>query len=375
MQTSELQNLPLKDKVSQLFIVTPEALRSTVRAEDGSEINWGIADNPVKGADSEEDVILDFSPELEKAYQAYPVGGIVLFGRNVANADQVAGLLSGFRNIAKLPFFTSVDEEGGRVARIGNCDDIDVPTFPAMGVIGASGDPKKAYEVGHQIGSYLNDLGFDLDYAPVADLFTNPANTVIGTRAFGSDPELAGKMVASAVEGFHDAGLAVSIKHFPGHGDTSEDSHEQLAVLHRDLDELHSNEFVPFKSGIDAGSDMVMVSHIATPKVSGDSTPATLSSTMLTDVLRDQLGYDGVVVTDAMNMQAISDNYSSAEAAVQALEAGVDLLLMPENFSEAHKGIMDALASGRLSEDRIDESLARINEVHKQRAARAAAVS
>jgi beta-N-acetylhexosaminidase len=360
--------LPLKDKVSQLFIVTPEAVRSAVRAGEGSEINWGITDNPQPGSvalhENKDNLVLDYTPEVARGFAEYPVGGVVLFGRNVVNSEQVSGLLSGFRQEAKLPFFTSIDEEGGRVARIGNAEQIDVPTFPAMAEIGASGDESKAYEVGQQIGGYLKDHGFNLNYAPVADVFTNPDNTVIGTRAFSHDPEIAAKMVASAVSGFRDAGVGIAIKHFPGHGDTGEDSHKQLAVSKKTLAQLHDIELVPFKAGIDAGSDMVMVGHIATPHITDDGLPATLSHTLLTDVLRKQLGFDGVIITDAMNMKAIADNYSSGEAAVKALEAGADIILMPENFADAHQGVMDAVASGRLTEARIDESLARIQKAH-----------
>lgn len=226
-----------------------------------------------------------------------------------------------------------------------------------MGEIGNTAD---AYDVGKTIGTEIAALGFNLDYAPVADVFSNPANTVIGDRAFSTDAEEAADLVANCVKGFRDAGMLCTIKHFPGHGNTATDSHYGTASTDKTLDELRMEEFIPFEAGIAAGADLVMVGHITTPNATTDGLPASLSEEMVTDVLRGELGFDGLIVTDALDMLAITDSFSPAEAAVKALEAGNDLLLRPENLTEAVQGIQQAVEDGTLTEQRIDKSVRRI---------------
>ena len=337
-----LADMSLEDKVAQLFVITPEALT-------------GIADVTAAGEST------------SKAYDACPVGGLVYFQNNLESEDQLRTMLTNMRQIstsrAGVPAFLSIDEEGGEVARIANHENFSVENTGPMREIGESGDKTEAYAAGAAIGGYLKDYGFNLDYAPVADVAASEENSVIGNRSFGTDPQTVGEMTAEAVKGFKSQGILTVLKHFPGHGSTTEDSHQEFAYNNKTKEELKSQDFVPFQSGIEAGADMVMVGHICVPNVTGDDTPSTLSEKVVTDILRGELGFKGLVITDALNMGAISGSYESAEAAVRALEAGCDLLLMPEDFQAAYQGVLDGVNSGRITEERIDESVKRILEV------------
>ena len=334
-----LSNMPLEDKVSQLFFVQPEALTGVDTAVQASDMT-------------------------KEALQEYAVGGIVMFSKNIQDSDQICAMLANLQEYSKYPLFLGVDEEGGSlVARVANSGTISVPTFPNMMEIGNTGNPEEAYEVGRTIGTYLKDLGFNLDFAPIADVLVNPENQVIGERAFGSDAELVAKMVKRVVEGLQEQEVSAVLKHFPGHGGTEADSHEGTAILNRTLEELRSEEFLPFQSGIEAGADMIMVGHISVPEVTGDDTPATLSETVITDLLRNELGFDGIIITDSMSMGAIVDHYGPGEAAVQVIRAGGDMILMPQDFVEARQAVLDAVDQQEITEERINESLRRIYRI------------
>lgn len=330
-----LDSMDLDEKICQLFIVTPEALSGTAAVTEAPE-------------------------HLDAALRQYPVGGIVLFSQNLLDEVQCQKLLSAYQNASRIPLLTGVDEEGGLVSRLGSKEAMNVPDYPPMGTVGASGNTDDAYAVGQTLGDALKRLGFNLDFAPVADVNTNPDNPVIGTRAFSSSPETAAQMVSACVRGFVDADTICCLKHFPGHGDTAEDSHSSAATTYKTLEQLTSAEFLPFASGIAAGAPMVMVGHISVPAVTGDHTPATLSSTIVTGLLREQLGFEGVIVTDAMNMQAVSSLYPAGEAAVLALCAGCDMILMPDDLPAAINAVRDALTDGRLSAEQLDASVIRI---------------
>ena len=202
-----------------------------------------------------------------------------------------------------------------------------------------------------------------MDAAPDADVLTNPANEVVKYRSFGSDPDLVSRMAAAELKGLNDQGIIGMYKHFPGHGGTTADSHEGYVYVEENLEELKSGALVPFQDGADNGLQVIMVSHIACPEVTGNNTPATLSRELVTDLLREDMGFDGLVITDALNMGAITEQYSSGEAAVAALNAGVDMLLMPADFQAAYDGVMAALENGELTEERIDESVRRVLEI------------
>jgi beta-N-acetylhexosaminidase len=200
--------------------------------------------------------------------------------------------------------------------------------------------------------------GFNLDFAPVADVWSNPENTVIGKRAYSDNYEQAAELVGTAADGFHAGGVLCTLKHFPGHGDTAEDSHYSSAYVKKSLEELEKEEFLPFESGISHGADFVMVGHLIVPDV--DEAPATLSKTFIEDILRGELGFQGIVITDALQMSALAGNYSSEEIAVRAVQAGNDMLLEPADFKTSVQALEQAVVSGTITEERIDQSVARI---------------
>ena len=331
-----LENMTLKEKVAQLFMVTPEALTGV-------------------------DVAAAAGETTRAAFEERPVGGIIYFRDNLQAKSQTTEMLSNMQKISidrlGIPIFLGVDEEGGRVTKIAGYSDFGVDN---VGPMGALGDSKAAENAGKTISAYLTELGFNLNFAPVADVWDNPENTVIGDRAFGTDGSSAAELVSSAVKGFAQGEILTVLKHFPGHGGTVEDSHSDYAYNNKTLEELEASDFLPFRAGIQAGADMVMVGHISLPKVLGDDTLASLSTKAVTELLREDLGFNGVVVTDAMNMGAIVNHYSSGEAAVMALKAGVDLILMPADFEEAYRSVLKAVGDGTLSETRVNESVKRI---------------
>lgn len=335
---SSIAAMPLEDKVAGLFIITPEALTDT-------------------------DVVIRAGDTTKEKISENAVGGLIYFTKNLKDSGQLTEMLQNTKSYSKYPMFLGVDEEGGKVSRVAEAGLAD--NVGPMGEIGAAGDAAKAQEAGAAIGSYLSGYGFNLDFAPVADVITD-GNTSIGDRSFGSDVNLVSPMVAAAVTGLQDSGVSACLKHFPGLGSVSEDTHDGMAVSEKTLEEFQASDFPAFQAGIDAGVELVMVSHLSVPNITGDNTPCSLSPQMITDVLRGQLGYQGIVITDAMNMTAITDYYTDDEAAVKALQAGADMILMPENYQTAYQGVLDAVNNGILTEERIDESLRRIYRVKKK---------
>ena len=259
-----------------------------------------------------------------------------------------------------LPLFLCVDEEGGRIARIANNRAFCVENVGSMTEIGKKCDYDTAYKAGEDIGEYLSELGFNLDFAPVADVADDTYNSVLYQRTFSDDPEVVSSLANAVSKGLNSKGVISVYKHFPGHGSTSGDPHNGYAVTKKTIGELKNADLVPFKNGIEEDVSMIMVGHISLPNIVGDDTPASLSKKVITDILRNDMEYDGVVVTDAMNMGAIKDNYESDEAALLAVMAGADIVLMPKDFNKAYEGILSAVKNGTVSEERIDESVTRI---------------
>lgn len=310
--------------------------------------------------DSSGNNVLEISDEIINDFNALNPGGIILFAENIDTEEQTKKLISDFQNESEIPLFVSVDEEGGRVTRLSKSGKLNYENPLSQGKIGASGDEAEAYKTADYIAKALKNLGFNLNFAPVADVNSNPENTVIGDRAYGSDPELCAKMVKSAVEAYSDNNIASAVKHFPGHGDTYADSHYGEAVIYHDMERLNEIEFVPFKAAIDARVPFVMVGHIKCPNISDDNLPASLSKEIITDILIEDLGFEGIVITDALNMGAVSMEYTSCEAAVLAVKAGVDVLLMPKDRNEAFSAVLNAAETGEISEDRINTSVYKI---------------
>ena len=341
---AQLSRMSLREKVGQLFCVRPEALDPVFQSS-----GKGMVEYKMQAVN-----------EQTKAFsEQYPVGGVTLFSHNIDNPEQLKAFTQDLHALPGAPLL-SIDEEGGRVARIGGNENFHVPTYASMAAVGATGDPAKAYEAGVAIGIYLKKYGLDVDFAPVADVNTNPRNIVIGDRAFSDNPKTAAPMVVKFLDGLEKVGIVGCVKHFPGHGDTVGDSHHEYVQSDKTWEEILNCEMVTFKAAIEAGAPMIMSAHVAVPNVTGDKLPATLSHLMLTDKLRGELGFKGVIITDAMGMKAVSDRYASGESAVMTLQAGADIVLMPENLPEAFEAVLSAVEDGTLPESRIDESVRRI---------------
>ena len=309
-----------------------------------------------------------------QAIQGYQVGGVILFGRNVESAEQLAALTNGLKELNGdyVPLFLCVDQEGGRVDRMPP----EVTDLPSALDFGSIADPEArmdaCFTLGQTLAAQCAAFGFNMDFAPSLDIWSNPDNTVIGDRAFGNDWEWTAFFGMSAVEGMEKQGTVIPVvKHFPGHGDTAVDSHTALPVVDKTLEDLWQSELVPFDmvlSGQFWGEPVmeptpaVMVAHILLSQIDPDN-PASLSPEVVTGLLREEMGYEGVVCTDDLTMGAISNTYGMGEAAVLAVEAGCDLLLVchsADNLAAAHAALVDAVDSGRISMERLDESVYRV---------------
>ena len=337
MVSDALSKMTLKEKIGQLFIVCTDSLDFNAETE--------------------------VTEKMRKNLEEYKPGGVIFFSYNLKNRTQVKEMISDMQKTAEIPLFIAVDEEGGSVARIANSKNMQTTKFPAMAEIGKTGDSKNAYHVGETIGKEIYELGFNLDFAPVADINTNAENTEIGNRSFGSEPKTVADMVSQEVKGLQAQGVSATLKHFPGQGQCGEDTHKGYVELNATIDRLRDVEFLPFKSGISAGADMVMMSHVAVSKITGKETPASLTKLMVTDILREELQFDNVIITDAMNMKVITKFYDADQAAIMAIEAGNDMILMPDNFEQAFEGVLEAVKDGTLSESQINEAAGRVLSV------------
>ena len=293
-----------------------------------------------------------------QAVQDYQVGGVILFGRNVESAQQLADLTNELKTLNgdNTPLFLCVDQEGGRVDRMPPEVD-DLPS--AYDYIAAGGAP---LERGKVLAAQCAAFGFNLDFSTCLDIWSNPDNTVIGDRAYGSDPDTVTSAGLAVNQGLEQGGVIPVVKHFPGHGDTSTDSHVDLPVVGKTAEELEEFELIPFQAAIDQGTPCVMVAHILMTQIDPDL-PASLSPKVVDGLLRQEMGFDGVVCTDDLTMGAISNTYGMGEAAVMAVEAGCDLLLVcheADNLTAARDALLSAVDAGRISMERLDESVYRI---------------
>ena len=336
---SIVASMTLEQKVAQMFIVKPEDITGV-------------------------DAVIQAGEQTRAALQQYPVGGIIYFGTNLQNADQTRAMLTATQEfsheITGLPAFLCVDEEGGTVSRIGGTEGFGVANVGNMSEVGATGDTAQAKTIATTIGTYLTELGFNVDFAPDADVANNPNSDTMALRSFGTTGAAVAPFVTAQVEGFTEAGILSCAKHFPGIGGAEGDSHEVSIYSHKTLDEMEQDELLPFEAAIEADVPFVMVGHLSTPEATGDDTPASVNPAIVTDVLREQLGYDGIVITDSMSMGAIVERYTAGDATVRAIEAGVDIVLTPADFPTAYQSVLDAVHSGRITEERIDESVTRI---------------
>lgn len=310
------------------------------------------------------------APEhMEMLFRDYHIGGIIYFRRNTALPGQISELSAKLQQLAapysSIPLSIAVDQEGGMVARI----DREVTVLPGQMTLGATGNAELAYEAGRISAMELAQLGITVNFAPVLDVNNNPLNPVIGIRSFGEQPELVAQLGSRMIAGYQETGVSACAKHFPGHGDTTADSHQELPAVAHSLERIHEVELVPFKAAIAADVDMIMTAHVQFPALEPEGRPATLSYRVLTELLREELGYEGLIVTDCLEMNAISQGIGVAQGAVEAFKAGADLILVSHRLDrqlEAFHALEAAVAAGEISEARVDESVARIVQLKQK---------
>lgn len=341
-----LETMTLEEKVGQLFYVTMGNL---------SQPSLETSNSGLTVTDAEIATIQKFQP-----------GGVILMGGNIQSDAQVQELTAALQQNSRTPMFIGVDEEGGIVSRLGSAEGISMGNVGTMQSIGATGDEAKAYETGATLANDLSALGFNMDFAPVADVLTNPNNYEIGSRSFGSDSNQVSTMVASEICGLQENGVSAVTKHFPGHGGVIGNSHENLQYVDTTLDVLRQQEFQPFQSAIEVKTDAILVSHLVLRSVDAEN-PSTLSESVVTGLLREELGYDGVIMTDSFQMGSITENYGQSEAAVTSIQAGCDMILMPMEYEACYQGVLQAVQDGRISEEQINASCMRILRAKAER--------
>jgi beta-N-acetylhexosaminidase len=298
---------------------------------------------------------------VKKLLESWHAGGVILFGRNIKSSGQLLSLVNSLKKANRKnmePLFISVDEEGGRISRMPS----ELRKLPGNRTIGEINDGSFAYEIGSILAEEIKSFGFNMNFAPVLDVDSNPQNPVIGDRSFGADAHLVGRLGVQTMAGMRDGGVIPVVKHFPGHGDTSVDSHVGLPVVNYDMNRLNKLELAPFKAAIGSGADAVMAAHILMKKIDPEY-PASMSKAVITDILRGQLGFEGVVITDDMTMGAVTKNYDIGEAAVRSVNAGCDILLVchgENNILRVMEALKKAVGEGVITEDRINESVYRI---------------
>ena len=357
-----IDKMTLEQKVAQLFVVSPETLTGVDSVQYAGDMTY-------------------------QALQDYPVGGIVFAKDNIDSSSQFGTMTDNLQSyseeISGLPLFLAAAEEGGSASVLGNNDNLDEyyensysddgsdyssssansvhSGAPSMSEIGRKDDSTNAYEAGKSIGSLMSAYGLNLDLAPVADVLSGNS-TGIGNRTFGTDAQTVSDMALEVIRGIQEDDVNAALKYFPGYGAASSNM-SGFPVINSSLDELKKKEFLPYSNAIAQGMDFVMVGHISVPNVTGDDTPASLSEKMISEVLRKDLGFKGIVMTDYLNDKTIVKNYGAADAAVKAIQAGADLLLEPDDLEAAYEGVLKAVKKGDITEDRLDESIYRILRV------------
>ncbi|MFR1511540.1 MAG: glycoside hydrolase family 3 N-terminal domain-containing protein [Coprococcus sp.] len=357
-----IDKMTLEQKVAQLFVVSPETLTGVDSVQYAGDMTY-------------------------QALQDYPVGGIVFAKDNIDSSSQFGTMTDNLQSyseeISGLPLFLAAAEEGGSASVLGNNDNLDEyyensysddgsdyssssansvhSGAPFMSEIGRKDDSTNAYEAGKSIGSLMSAYGLNLDLAPVADVLSGNS-TGIGNRTFGTDAQTVSDMALEVIRGIQEEDVNAAMKYFPGYGAASSNM-SGFPVINSSLDELKKKEFLPYSNAIAQGMDFVMVGHISVPNVTGDDTPASLSEKMISEVLRKDLGFKGIVMTDYLNDKTIVKNYGAADAAVKAIQAGADLLLEPDDLEAAYEGVLKAVKKGDITEDRLDESIYRILRV------------
>jgi beta-N-acetylhexosaminidase len=297
--------------------------------------------------------------EIESLIAEYGIGGVIYFRRNLQEASQVEELSVKLQTAATIPLFIAIDQEGGMVVRL----EQGVTVMPGAMAQGAAGDERLTYEAAKWSGAELRAMGVNMNFAPCLDVNNNPLNPVIGVRSYGENPKHVAKLGAAAIHGYRDGGIIAVAKHFPGHGDTASDSHHELPAVLHDIERLNAVELAPFRKAIEQGVDAVMTAHVVFPAFEPDNVPATLSRKILTDLLRNHLGFLGVIVTDCLEMSAIAETLGVARGAVEAIKAGADIVLVSHRSARqtaALEAVMEAVMTGEIPEFRINEAARRV---------------
>ena len=333
-----LSGMSLREKVGQMFFVCPEALTA-------SEENAGA---------------YALSEEMRETLQDYPAGGIVLFSDNIQDPDQLRALTRDLQQASAIPLFIGADDEGGKVVRIASAPGFSVTQFPLLPELAAEGGTEAVREMGRTLGGYLQEYGVNTDFAPVADVADPDQTNIVSDRAFGTDPQEVSELVTAEIEGLHETGTLTCAKHYPGHGSAAEDTHESMGHIPKTWEELRQSDLLPLAAAVSAGTEFIMTGHLVVEDTGEEETPASLSPFLVSEKLRGELGYTGIIITDSLSMGAITESYDSASAAVLAVKAGNDMLLMPEDYTDAFNAVLEAVENGEISEARIDESARRI---------------
>lgn len=328
-----ISEMPLEDKVAGLFIITPEQLTGV--------------DNAVQAGSG-----------TQEALSTYAVGGLIYSSANIKSQDQITQMLSDTTSMSKYPLFMCLNEEGGASSPLASA----IGTNKASGAsdLGSLGDAQAAIDAGDSIGSYMAECGFNMDFAPVVNLTADSDSDETKAREYGSDSELVSNLGSAFAGGLEESGVSACMKYFPVIGSSSD---SQSGSSEMTLDGMRESVFKPFQSGISINVDAIMLSNSSAPNATGDNTPCSLSEVMATDILKNELGYQGIIITDDLSDKTITDNYSADKAAIAAIEAGADMILNPEDFETAYTGLLTAVQDGTISEDRINESLTRIYRI------------
>lgn len=337
--TAWIDSHSIEEKVAQMFFITPEQLTGV-------------------------QLVMQAGDTTKTAYEQYPVGGIIYQAQNFSDEEQVKTMLSTMSEFAEetadVPVFLGINEEGGSISQFADNEAFSYKKVNTMRDIGGTADVKQAYQSGTTIGSYLQELGFNFDFAPSGDVLTDEDTSMSVDRSFGSDASMVSEMALSQIRGLKEKDIIPVIKHFPGHGGTVVNE-QGYAQTDETLENLLSSNMVPFRDAVDDEVPFIMVSHIVCTQIS--DAPSTMSSEVTQDLLRNKLDYQGVIITDALTLNAIVTEYGADGAAVAAVSAGADMLLMPSDFTVAYQTLVQAVKNGTISEDQINDSVARILEV------------
>lgn len=356
---------------------TPTTISQTTDAPTNNNLDTPTADTPTEPEPDSDPVknqlatmtldekvaqmlIVDLSaPEISDSelalLQTTPYGGYILMGGSYTTLTETRAMVEKLQSSAKTPLIIATDQEGGLVQRLQLITSPKATYIPDMYSVGETDDLNFAKTIGRVLAEELRAIGVNVDMAPDADVFSNPDNTVIGRRSFSSDPNTVAKMSLALAQGLEQNGVTATFKHFPGHGDTATDSHQSLPIINRTLEQLNQSDLVPFKNAIQNNAEFIMIGHIAVPSLTSDNTPATLSYKITTELLRNELGFKNLIITDGLNMGALINNYPEKDIYTKSVEAGADLLLLPVNPTLAIETIKTTIP-----ESRIDESVYRI---------------